>query len=98
MAASEHNSDICKAHYWNGVAGMTVGVETGKRERTDVYGCTTVQYEGSWGVGGRMLIGLWGAEPQQINSSERITARADIKPPPPSNTHFHLTTHKGERR
>lgn len=37
---------------------------------------------GSWGVSGGMLIGLWGAEPQQINSSEWIMARADIRPPP----------------
>lgn len=35
-----------------------------------------------------MLIGLWGAEPQQINSSEWIVAWADIRPPPPFQTHI----------
>lgn len=41
-----------------------------------------------------MLIGLWGAEPRQINSTVRIMAWADIRPPSPtlSNTHYHLTT------
>lgn len=46
-----------------------------------------------------MLIGLKGAEPQQINSTERIMALADIMPPAPtlcSNTRSHLTVGKGE--
>jgi hypothetical protein len=42
--------------------------------------CIRVQYVGD-GVSDRMLIGLLGAEPEQINSSERIMARSDIKPP-----------------
>lgn len=33
-----------------------------------------------------MLIGLWSAEPQQIKSSERIMAWADIKPLPHPQT------------
>lgn len=38
-----------------------------------------------------MLIGLLGAEPQQINSSEQIMTWADIRPPPtplPLQTHI----------
>lgn len=37
-----------------------------------------------------MLIGLWGSEPQQINFSERIMAQADIKHPPPPQTHIFI--------
>lgn len=36
-----------------------------------------VKYEG---LGSEMLISYWGAELQQISSSERIVASADIKP------------------
>lgn len=62
----------------------------------DIFGCAGVQYEGVEGVSGGMLIGLWGAEPRQINSTEQIMAWADIRPPSPtlSNTHSHLTVHK----
>jgi len=101
IAASECNGDICRAHYWHGVAGMIVGVKMKKWEKKGEDGrgrrlrLRRRTVWGSRGVSGEMLIGLWGAEPQQINSSERITARADIRPPPSSNTHSHLTTHKG---
>ncbi|CAB1449498.1 unnamed protein product [Pleuronectes platessa] len=44
-----------------------------------------------------MLIGLRGAEPQQINSSERIMAQADIKHRPTPQTHiFILLRTRGE--
>lgn len=62
-------------------------VEIRKRARTRAVagtrGCAAEHYEGSGGVSGGMLIGLWGAEPQQINSSERIMAWADIRTPLP---------------
>ena len=64
----------------------------------EVYGGAGVQYELVGELAAGMLIGLQGAEPQQINSSEQIMARADIRPPPLSNTLSHLTTHKGRRR
>lgn len=65
----------------------------------DVCRCAAVHYEG---VGGGMPIGLWGAEPQYINSSERITVQADIGPPhpPPSLLEHTFSSYcsRGERR
>lgn len=88
IAVTERNSDICKARNWHAeVSGMRRRQR--KRETTEeaVYGCAAIQYEGVGGVGGGMLIGLWGAEPRQINSVERIVARADIRPPPHPRQH-----------
>lgn len=84
------------------VSGITLRVEMRRWQRkrktaeADVYGCAAVQYEPAGGVSGGMLIGLLGAEPRQINSTERIMAWADIRPPSPTltNTHSHLTAHK----
>lgn len=47
-----------------------------------------------------MLISLWGAEPKQINSSERIMAQADIKPlpfTPLKHTFSSHYSHKGRQ-
>lgn len=70
--------------------------ERGGRQRFTVGPAYSMSEFGELAAG--MLIGLQGAEPQQINSSERIMARADITPPPLSNTLSHLTTHKRRRR
>lgn len=87
----ECNTDVSRAHYWHAGWPERLWVEMRKWERkgrTAEQTFTAVPpYSMSWGVSHGMLIGLWGAEPQQINSLERIMAWADIRHPPPQ-THI----------